>query len=1017
MPLLTEKKPSKGGDLKNMSNISEDTVNELLISFLRNNGINVSGQETGKSMTGVTKQPDIWVEDNGAIPGEGEWEDSALEGLVQARDYSELIDAKSSFLVIYPMALKKELQGHASKFEEAIKIMSEHKYRVAFLRPLEQTDLRVLSLVEIPQWLRTKADRSLPNKQEVDMVISLLRSAVAILTQRISSNTEGVRNLFRNVLGADPNGEDVRNATRAASGYLLIDQLSFYHILSSYHGADFEPINTRKLSHPTDLLDYFAAVMKIDYLPIFSIDTLSPFKVDSLSTIIKCIIMIQTLNPEALLKGALGKLFHELIPLNVRKPIGAYYTLEHAAGLLAKLSINSEDAIVFDPSCGSGTLLAASYRRLVELMHFKATADDLHRKIVTEQLYGSDIMPFAAHLSAIHLAIQSPNSLTDKVEIGIADSTVLDPTSNNKIYPINEVVPRSKRQMKVEDSFESTQKPEKLLVGKVHTKEIKFEPIVLSYFTNIIMNPPFTKHQRFSQFGDKYLQALKSTFLVYRPYINGRMPYSNYFILLADKFLKENGIMGSVLPATVLRGDSSTGIRNLINLKYQIKAIIVRDDQRNFSEDTMFREILLLLKKGSDKSDYINYVILHKLNENIASEIKDALEETNDEGNYDFGDFNLKRVKRKSLDISNWFRPISLSDDRIIKLIDDITNMKAFAKFKTITNDIRTKDSAEPSGCPSFKLVSINAKQFNDIHSDLWSVESVSSDKVISINRKTGIRIEVPRSSLRLLFRRPPYHNTIDTSTLEEFVIAKSFPEINNVISLGRIRKGIDWVKWNTYLDSRKSNLSIVDRLDISASGTSLMSFFNSKGIIWARTPAAVLNLKTVEAKLLNLWLNSTFGIAQIIIERMPTRGAYFQLHNFIIEEMMVPKLDKIQVNEFKDKNAEDLISEIFDRVKDIKFPSIVEQLVRLCSGEDRLLRGNVERTFGKNIAAQIGTGFEARIIIDTEVLKLIGYNKDLIIMTLEWLYPSMLNSLIMLKEIMGDHPSISVLSKDDINA
>ena len=45
-----------------------------------------------------------------------------------------------------------------------------------------------------------------------------------------------------------------------------------------------------------------------------------------------------------------------------------------------------------------------------------------------EQLLGVDVMPFAASVAASHLALQSPQYYTNKVNIAIWDSTELEPS-------------------------------------------------------------------------------------------------------------------------------------------------------------------------------------------------------------------------------------------------------------------------------------------------------------------------------------------------------------------------------------------------------------------------------------------------------------------------------------------------------------------------------------------------------------------------------------------------------------
>ncbi|GAH41818.1 unnamed protein product, partial [marine sediment metagenome] len=50
-----------------------------------------------------------------------------------------------------------------------------------------------------------------------------------------------------------------------------------------------------------------------------------------------------------------------------------------------------------------------------------------HKKLVEEDITGVDIMPFAAHLAALNLTMQSPLEPTDKTRIGTGNSLNLTP--------------------------------------------------------------------------------------------------------------------------------------------------------------------------------------------------------------------------------------------------------------------------------------------------------------------------------------------------------------------------------------------------------------------------------------------------------------------------------------------------------------------------------------------------------------------------------------------------------------
>lgn len=497
-----------------MPRVTEDTINDLMASYLRTRGLSATTQETSPLPSDITKKPDIWIFDEGSFPGEGEWERSRAEGFVQARDFSELLEARASFLIVYPEALRESVSRHQSTSRSPEDMLRGHRYSVAFLRPGEPTDLRSLPLEGIAEWLRSRIHHQDAPIQEVDEVVRLLRATVEELTRELPAEGEGSLRLFSNLLGGDPTGRETRMAARYASAYVLVDQIAFYRVLSGHDSARFPPIDADKLIDPTDLEDYFRLALKVDYIPVFSINAARAFGSQTARLIRRTVKAINGLNPETISRGTLGKIFHELIPIETRKPVAAYYTLEEAAKLLAALSIGSTDAMVMDPSCGSGGLLAASYQRIKELIEQDGSefGPEQHAKLVESQLTGIDIMPFAAHLTTIHLALQDPRRTTNKVRVGIHDATVLKP--GDKIDPLIQALPRSKRQRRIEDDLEVLQH-DMIEAGAVFPAGYRFEPIDLEGVDLVIMNPPFTRHQRLSRFGDDYIDSLERVWAIW----------------------------------------------------------------------------------------------------------------------------------------------------------------------------------------------------------------------------------------------------------------------------------------------------------------------------------------------------------------------------------------------------------------------------------------------------------------------------------------------------------------------
>src|SRR5207249_9648705 len=135
-----------------------------------------------------------------------------------------------------------------------------------------------------------------------------------------------------------------------------------------------------------DLKDYyFDAVLRDDYQAVFDFDVASLFPQAAIEYIRDMVTLISVLEPEQFTRDLLGNMFHSLIPLDVRKPVAAYYTNPMAGRLLAKLAIESSADSVSDFACGSGTLLMAAYERKAELLG-RPLDEATHRRFIEEDL-------------------------------------------------------------------------------------------------------------------------------------------------------------------------------------------------------------------------------------------------------------------------------------------------------------------------------------------------------------------------------------------------------------------------------------------------------------------------------------------------------------------------------------------------------------------------------------------------------------------------------------------------------
>ena len=183
---------------------------------------------------------------------------------------------------------------------------------------------------------------------------------------------------------------------------------------------------------------YEGIILGIDYYPIFSMarDVVKELsEVEATDVLGECATTAATL----LGMGAVGRhdlagrIFNRLIA--ERKLLAAFYTSIPASTLLAGLALspNRWDGVdwesaqsisglrVLDPACGTGTLLMAAYRQMVQNRTGAAPSRSedtlLHKALVENVIIGADVVQAAIHLTAATLAAMSPSVRFEQMQL------------------------------------------------------------------------------------------------------------------------------------------------------------------------------------------------------------------------------------------------------------------------------------------------------------------------------------------------------------------------------------------------------------------------------------------------------------------------------------------------------------------------------------------------------------------------------------------------------------------------
>lgn len=374
--------------------------------------------------------------------------------------------------------------------------------------------------------------------------------------------------------------EETHNKIAVEAAYLLINKILFYKILEAKY-KDLPKLSkisllTKDTSNKLKekLEECFNKALKIDYKAVFQpgIYDEIPLPQQIIETLNEFLDEVSTYDLDKIPSDIIGRIYEGLIPKEERHRLGQYYTPSPICELITKMCINSPDASVLDPGCGSGGFLVKSYYRILELMSKKEADEKTHQKILN-QLWGIDINQFAAHLSVINLTMRNINVKSDVVNIL--------PMDFFKVF-----------------HKQRTLKPYKGLTLE-EAKGIYSLPLS---FDAIVCNPPYTRQE---QIGDKkykeYIRKVALTFNGKQIKMSARAGIYAYFFTHSTHFLKEKGMMGYIVSNSWLDVEFGKDLQKFFLDNFKILSII-EFDRRAF-EEAAINTIIIILQKLSGEEN------------------------------------------------------------------------------------------------------------------------------------------------------------------------------------------------------------------------------------------------------------------------------------------------------------------------------------------------------------------------------------------------------------------------------
>jgi type I restriction-modification system DNA methylase subunit len=916
----------------------------------------------------TTRKPDVGFTNGGyhVISGKlGAYQE--LAAITSANDYkedlSQLENFGDTFAVTYPVDDSEGFHLHvlpkagrtASKFytpgsiEKVAEIITDH----------------VKGMIERAKSFEEPLHEVTPR---------LLRKAVTILANSIKDANPvdletvfGGHDFFQSVLVGTliKKKKNYLETLTEGAAFLFANQILFYILLTeaeskkrreSGESAElkYPPIKRKDAENPTALMDnYFTKIN--DFSPIYGINVSHFFKGAGIGPACSGITLaLKDLLPRFEIRDVMGQIFQKIMPLEIRKPLGAHYTNPKAAELLAALAIRQPDVSVFDPACGSGTLLAAAYRRKWALK--KPENEELtHRVFVEEQITGIDAMAFAGHLAAVNLAIQQPLFDTDFVRIAAKDSSTLEP--GEKIKPTEKTISSELKQKDLMDSFDGKDKSQvkrRRIVALSGKKPIEF---TLNKQDLIIMNPPFTSRDNMAASYRDHLARIFSTGLYKAASSGKKISQQVYFLLLAHKFLHQGGCMAAVLPLNTLTGKDYWPTVDFLIKNYKVKHIIVGLGYIAFSEDTSLSECLFIAEKNSVEEDSIQerklresanqknrfkLTALFTAPDNWTREEIQEIVRNVEAGKSIAGSFLTLDIEQSDLLPSG-----PMIQELIFRLIPGyrtaaarFVEVKARSKTKLVDfNSIRTKRDI------TYTLCMEKARHINELGGMALFISRNESRALKKIDRLVLSEVDgrlirftdkvtkeefvVPRTDVKPACRRLTGLSTLDVSDDFDFCISALNEDAERIFTHFYNKKDgtvlISKLKshrfWEDLVNQNAAKIIIAKKINFTAPGTGLICCWANEPMFLSSPNYRVFGFSDDrEEALFCLWVNSSIGLYQVIANTASTGlGVWARIERYTMDRVWFP--DYSSITEW------DRVAEIWKRISKMKFPSLIEQL------------------------------------------------------------------------------------------
>lgn len=865
------------------------------------------------------------------------------DAFIQYMRHKEDSNIENGMIVFFPEIVRKTIPSEISVRNTLNRVFPTVLIDIGLTKEeiSDKTFPHVLDFIKYDVLKKGKPE----SHYSLPLVIKLLQEQVSEMMNDINIEEQSILSIITDKsllmdLG-DLDKKQTESVARFLASYILMSQILFLRLLvSAIPGiitGSLTPVSISKLRWA------FNKVLEINYKPIFEIDVFPAIKEKFVQD---TFILIWGLNIERVRYELPGRIFHELMPSFIRKMMASFYTRPIAADMLSRLSIQKSSDTIFDPACGSGTILSSAYKIKKELYVLEKKAGNPHKRMAEEEIYGVDIMPFAVHLTSANIAAMDPSITISRTQIIEGDSLGLD---EGKTYASGLV-------------HEQTTLFPKAKYAKTFTDD-RYE-INLDRVDVILMNPPFTKVER----GIKKFCKMER----FKKNVGGEVGLWGHFIELSKLFLLKNGIFGGVIPINILRGRESEKVRNSVFFEWTPLYVIKPTLNYGFSEWSEYRDILIVAKNTKCPSNHnVKFCLIKKdltqLSQLEAMSIPLSIKTNNNLRTeiLDIDSVSISNIKTRLRNLMWFFGGISL-DNRDV-------NIGFIEKIKDILSNIPDGHFREgfrpvPKGVSKFLFATRSLDSARTEQAFLQF--SNENNSVILAETALGTKHQLLKKHFVKSIRTLVGYKTMNITNNWDYLAFEEYENINKICQATNqpFPTSEYWERVKKDTERIFTKIVVSHRINPFSPSVNINSVYSEQSLTPSNQVNVIIENDDIVAKALCVILNSIIFYSQFFLLKEESTGRYINIRFYDLEEMYL----------YPSNDCAESLSKVYEKYKNVQFKSLKDQFDKNFDWRYADIKETKKEKNQIHIFSMKNQPIEPsdeRLMFDIEVCKAIGLN------------------------------------------